>query len=50
MAKQAAAAKPQALEELERLANEGDAFAAHYLGRLYLDGRGMPRSEALAIE
>ena len=50
LAKQAAGAMAPARAELERLANEGDALAAYYLGRLTLDGRGVPQNVPLAVE
>lgn len=50
LAKQAAGAVAPARIELERLANEGDALAAHFLGLLHLNGKGLPQNETLAVE
>lgn len=50
LAKRAAAGQSQARGALEKLSRDGDAGAALLLGMLYLSGRGVPQSEARAIE
>lgn len=48
--RQAAGAMAPARAELERLAKDGDGLAAHFLGRLHLEGRGVLRDETAAVE
>ena len=47
--RQAAGAMGPARADLERLAEGGDGLAAHLLGRLYLDGKGVRQDEAAAL-
>jgi TPR repeat protein len=42
-AKRASEGQSDALTQLERLGNEGDTVAEHYLGHLNLSGRGVPK-------
>jgi hypothetical protein len=48
--RQAAGAMQPARVALERLAGEGDGLAAHFLGRLHLDGKGVRQDETVAVQ
>lgn len=50
IAKKASEGNRSAADALAALSRDGDAFAAHMLGRLHLVGRGVAHSEAKAIE
>jgi TPR repeat protein len=50
LAEQAARGDVGALQQLEKRAASGDAQAEHFMGRLYLVGRGVPKDEARAVE
>jgi len=50
LAKRAAYGDAGARKQLERLAESGDATAEHYMGQLYLAGRGVKKDEARAVE
>ena len=39
-----------ALEEFLPLANDGDARAQYYLGRMYYEGYGVPQDKAAAVK
>lgn len=50
LARQAAGGHKGAQEELQRLAEAGNVLAEHYMGQLYLSGKGVPRSDERAVE
>src|SRR5688572_21419477 len=50
LAKRAASGRDIDREELEKLANGGEALAAQYLGILHLNGRGVRQSDELALK
>lgn len=50
IAKQAALGNSEATRELERLAQAGETIAEHFLGVLYIGGKGLPQSDTQALD
>jgi TPR repeat protein len=50
LAREAAGGNASSREKLQALAESGNPAAEHYMGQLYLRGRGVPKSEDRAVE